>query len=218
MKIPVCFFLSLIIITVISCTTTMPHSNPLSSLEKEKLASILQSITDTMTIDTSFYRNLLDKELVDRCANIPVWDSKPDENTRLEKCLGMPSLTKRAYDKGRIEAISDIKNGELKIKTSGLYFVVTTRVRTPFLFKRRFTFSTYYILRDIYETEFDVALNKVAGEIIDSEINAYIEGYNSTSITVINGFYQTDMRKRAYEYLDQYIYNYGWDRRHAWTD
>jgi len=192
------FFILLSILLFFSgCTVKEVLSSSPKYLKAEdikKLNSILKEVRDTLVIK-------LNKEYEEETyANLP-----DQMRNRLQKAIIEQGYLLRAdssYYLGVNDAIAKIRNGILVYKTYGLGRILEiSGIENKW--------QPDIVLRYILLNKYSIKTEVIAGDMVNSSLTAYAEGYNKIFYPVVNIFYGFDVIQKAFDEIPDVIKNEG---------
>jgi hypothetical protein len=166
----------------------------ISSNDIKKLNNILRATLDTMTINIDPYYGK------DTYSNLP-------DNMRMELQneiikQGYPLRADSAYYLGLRDAINNLKNGNLVYKTYGLERIIQ-------IDDNQNQWEKDKVYRYILLHEYAIKTEVIAGDVVNSSLKAYEDGYSKIFVPVINIFYGYDVFQKANEDILDVIINQG---------
>jgi hypothetical protein len=148
-------------------------------IDSLRVSEILYSVLDTLTIRLD--SNAFQKPYAD----FPAQARRIPLRPAIEG--GFTFQPASAYFKGALDAIADLKKSQFSLKVYGLETIITLVDGT--------SWYEFPVRKWIMQEKYHVALEQVAGDVVNPWVIAYASGYNQISRGVIDRYFGCDVQQ-----------------------
>ncbi len=175
---------SIVLLLFVALTSCARAQEPTPRIDSARISSILFQVLDTLAarVDSS--------ELVNPYSDYPASLKTRALETPLRS--GFTFQPASAYFKGCLDAISDLRQGRMRIMHIGLETIITLADST--------SWHVSSVLAWTLLKKYAVVLDQ-AGDLVDPWIVAYVKGYNQIAEGVITRYFGRDVILEASDSL-----------------
>ena len=182
--------ISLLFVAMTFCTWAQ---EPIPRIDSARISLILFEVLDTLTarVDSS--------ELVNPYSHYP--GNLKTHALEPPFRSGFTFQPASAYFKGCLDAISDLRQGRMMIKHKGLEIFATSADSSMW--------RVSSVIAWTLQSKYGIVFDRVAGDLVDHWIVAYVKGYNQIAEGVITRYFGQDVIREAWDSLTSTIVEEG---------